>query len=62
MPDLPAELRQHLYARTDIDDNFAGPDHIAGMYLHLHRQCRSTWAFYKVVLRPWTENWQGQNI
>jgi len=48
--------RQHRRAGTDVDDNLADPDHIAGTYLYLHRQHRSTWAF-EVVLRPWTENW-----
>jgi hypothetical protein len=57
MPDLPAELRQHRRDRTDVNNNLAGPDHIPGAYLHLHRQRRSTSAFFKVVLRPWTENW-----
>jgi NAD(P)-dependent dehydrogenase (short-subunit alcohol dehydrogenase family) len=34
----------------------AHPDRIAEVYLDLHRQHRSTWA-YELVLRPWTENW-----
>ena len=34
----------------------ADPDRIAQMYLQLHRQHRSTWAF-EVVLRPWNEKW-----
>jgi hypothetical protein len=32
------------------------PDEIAQMYLQLHRQHRSTWAF-EVALRPWNEKW-----
>mgnify|MGYP002760099247 CR=1 FL=1 len=32
------------------------PDRIAEVYLQLHRQHRSTWAF-EVVLRPWSEKW-----
>ena len=38
------------------DDNMADPDRIADVYLQLHRQHKSTWAF-EVTLRPWTENW-----
>lgn len=48
--------RAHRLAGTTIDDNMADPDRIAEMYLQLHRQHRSTWAF-EVVLRPWTEKW-----
>jgi len=48
--------RAHRRAGTSVDDNLADPDQIAEMYLHLHRQHRSTWAF-EVVLRPWLENW-----
>lgn len=48
--------RAHRLAGTTVDDNMADPDHIAAMYLQLHRQHRSTWAF-EVVLRPWVEKW-----
>lgn len=48
--------RAHRRAGTTVDDNMADPDHIAALYLQLHRQHRSTWAF-EVVLRPWVEKW-----
>lgn len=48
--------RAHRLAGTTKDDNMADPDRIADVYLQLHRQHRSTWA-YEVVLRPWLENW-----
>ncbi len=48
--------RAHRRAGTTEDDNMADPDRIADVYLQLHRQHRSTWA-YEVVLRPWLENW-----
>jgi NAD(P)-dependent dehydrogenase (short-subunit alcohol dehydrogenase family) len=48
--------RAHRLAGASKDDNMADPDRIAEVYLHLHRQHRSTWA-YEVVLRPWLENW-----
>ncbi len=48
--------RSHRLAGTAVDDNMADPDRIADVYLALHRQHRSTWAF-EVVLRPWVENW-----
>ena len=48
--------RSHRLAGTAVDDNMADPDCIAEMYLQLHRQHRSTWAF-EVVLRPWSEKW-----
>lgn len=48
--------RAHRRAGATVDDNMADPDHIAEVYLQLHRQHRSTWAF-EVVLRPWTEKW-----
>jgi NAD(P)-dependent dehydrogenase (short-subunit alcohol dehydrogenase family) len=48
--------RAHRLAGTAVDDNMADPDHIAELYLQLHRQHRSTWAF-EVVLRPWVERW-----
>lgn len=48
--------RAHRLAGETVDDNMAHPDHIADVYLQLHRQHRSTWAF-EVVLRPWKENW-----
>jgi len=48
--------RAHRLAGEAVDDNMAHPDHIAELYLQLHRQHRSTWTF-EVVLRPWTENW-----
>ena len=44
-----------LAGRTE-NDNMAHPDRIADVYLQLHRQHKSTWAF-EVVLRPWTETW-----
>jgi len=48
--------RAHRLAGTAADDNMADPDYIAEIYLQLHRQHRSTWAF-EVVLRPWLEKW-----
>jgi NAD(P)-dependent dehydrogenase (short-subunit alcohol dehydrogenase family) len=48
--------RAHQLAGTSVDDNLADPDCIAQLYLQLHRQHRSTWAF-EVVLRPWLEKW-----
>lgn len=48
--------RAHRLAGTTVDDNMADPDRIAEMYLQLHRQHRSTWAF-EVALRPWVEKW-----
>jgi NAD(P)-dependent dehydrogenase (short-subunit alcohol dehydrogenase family) len=48
--------RGHRLAGTTVDDNMADPDRIADVYLQLHQQHRSTWAF-EVVLRPWVENW-----
>ncbi len=48
--------RAHRLAGTTVDDNMADPDRIAEVYLQLHRQHRSTWAF-EVVLRPWSEKW-----
>lgn len=52
----PDGTRAHRLAGTTEDDNMAHPDRIAEVYLQLHRQHRSTWAF-EVVLRPWQENW-----
>ena len=52
----PDGSRAHRLAGQTEEDNMAHPDHIADVYLQLHRQHRSTWAF-EVVLRPWTENW-----
>jgi NAD(P)-dependent dehydrogenase (short-subunit alcohol dehydrogenase family) len=48
--------RAHRLAGTAVDDNMADPDRIAEVYLQLHRQHRSTWAF-EIVLRPWVEKW-----
>ena len=48
--------RWHRRAGTTENDNMADPDRIAELYLQLHRQHRSTWAF-EVVLRPWLETW-----
>ncbi|MFV0280991.1 MAG: SDR family oxidoreductase [Rhodoblastus sp.] len=48
--------RAHRRAGATVDDNMADPDRIAEVYLQLHRQHRSTWAF-EIVLRPWTEKW-----
>jgi hypothetical protein len=48
--------RAHRVGGTTVDDNMADPDHIAEVYLQLHHQHRSTWAF-EVVLRPWLEKW-----
>jgi NAD(P)-dependent dehydrogenase (short-subunit alcohol dehydrogenase family) len=48
--------RAHRLAGTTVDDNMADPDRIAEIYLQLHYQHRSTWAF-EVVLRPWVEKW-----
>lgn len=52
----PDGSRAHRLAGQTKDDNMAHPDRIADVYLQLHRQHKSTWAF-EVVLRPWTENW-----
>jgi NAD(P)-dependent dehydrogenase (short-subunit alcohol dehydrogenase family) len=52
----PDGSRAHRLAGTSVDDNLADPDRIAEIYLQLHRQHRSTWAF-EVVLRPWVEKW-----
>jgi NAD(P)-dependent dehydrogenase (short-subunit alcohol dehydrogenase family) len=48
--------RAHRRAGATVDDNMADPDRIADVYLQLHRQHRSTWAF-EIVLRPWNERW-----
>lgn len=48
--------RAHRLAGQSIEDSMADPDRIAELYLQLHRQHRSTWAF-EVVLRPWGERW-----
>lgn len=48
--------RAHWLAGPAQNDNMAHPDRIAELYLQLHRQHRSTWAF-EVVLRPWLEKW-----
>ena len=48
--------RAHWLAGATVDDNMADPDRIAEVYLHLHRQHRSTWAC-EVALRPWLEKW-----
>ena len=48
--------RAHRVAGTTVEDNMADPDRIAEVYLQLHRQHRSTWAF-EVALRPWLERW-----
>jgi NAD(P)-dependent dehydrogenase (short-subunit alcohol dehydrogenase family) len=48
--------RAHWLAGATVDDNMADPDRIAELYLQLHNQHRSTWAF-EVVVRPWTERW-----
>ncbi|MDO9714064.1 SDR family oxidoreductase [Paracraurococcus lichenis] len=55
---LPQEdgTRAHRRAGPTVDDNMADPDRIAEIYLQLHRQHRSTWAF-EIVLRPWVERW-----
>lgn len=52
----PDGSRAHRLAGRSEDDNMAHPDRIADVYLQLHRQHKSTWAF-EVVLRPWTETW-----
>ena len=48
--------RAHWAAGEAVEDNMADPDRIAEVYLQLHRQHRSTWAF-EVTLRPWVETW-----
>ena len=48
--------RRHRLAGVNENDNLADPARIAEMYLHLHRQHRSTWTF-ETVMRPWLENW-----
>ncbi len=52
----PDGSRAHRLAGQTNDDNMAHPDRIADVYLQLHRQHKSTWAF-EIVLRPWSENW-----
>ncbi len=52
----PDGSRAHRLAGQTEADNMAHPDRIADVYLQLHRQHKSTWAF-EVVLRPWTEAW-----
>ena len=52
----PDGTRAHRVAGTIVDDNMADPDRVSEVYLQLHRQHRSTWAF-EVVLRPWVEKW-----
>jgi NAD(P)-dependent dehydrogenase (short-subunit alcohol dehydrogenase family) len=52
----PDGSRQHWLAGETVEDNMAHPDHIADVYLQLHRQHKSTWAF-EVILRPWKETW-----
>ncbi len=52
----PDGKRAHWLAGESVEDNMAHPDHIAELYLQLHRQHKSTWTF-EVVLRPWTETW-----
>ena len=52
----PDGSRAHRLAGQTEGDNMAHPDRIADVYLQLHRQHKSTWAF-EVVLRPWTETW-----
>jgi NAD(P)-dependent dehydrogenase (short-subunit alcohol dehydrogenase family) len=52
----PDGSRQHRLAGEAVEDNMAHPDHIADVYLQLHRQHKSTWAF-EVILRPWKETW-----
>jgi NAD(P)-dependent dehydrogenase (short-subunit alcohol dehydrogenase family) len=49
-------IRAHRRAGPTVNDNMADPDRIAELYLQLHRQHRSTWAF-EIVLRPWVETW-----
>jgi NAD(P)-dependent dehydrogenase (short-subunit alcohol dehydrogenase family) len=48
--------RAHRLAGATVDDNMADPARIAEVYLQIHRQHRSTWAF-EVALRPWVERW-----
>ncbi|WOD09840.1 SDR family NAD(P)-dependent oxidoreductase [Pseudomonas sp. NyZ704] len=48
--------RKHWAAGVTEDDNMADPNQIAQVYLQLHQQHRSTWAF-EVALRPWNEKW-----
>ena len=48
--------RKHWAAGLTRGDNMADPDEIAQVYLQLHRQHRSTWAF-EIALRPWNEKW-----
>ena len=48
--------RKHWAAGLARDDNMADPDEIAQVYLQLHQQHRSTWAF-EVTVRPWNEKW-----
>ena len=48
--------RWHRLMGTSENDDMSDPDRIAEVYLHLHKQHRSTCAF-EVVLRPWLETW-----
>jgi|TARA_B110000211_G_C14086789_1_gene557044 NAD(P)-dependent dehydrogenase (short-subunit alcohol dehydrogenase family) len=52
----PDGSRAHWIAGETKNDNMAHPDRIAEVYLQLHRQHQSTWA-YEIVLRPWQEKW-----
>jgi hypothetical protein len=52
----PDGTRANRLAGTTVDDNMADPDRIAEVYLQLHNQHRSTWA-YEVVFRRWVEKW-----
>ena len=52
----PDGSRAHRIGGETKDDNMAHPDRIAEVYLQLHRQHKSTWA-YEIVLRPWQEKW-----
>lgn len=55
-PEQEDGSRAHWLAGESKEDNMLHPERIADVYLQLHRQHRSTWAF-DVVLRPWTEKW-----
>lgn len=55
-PEQEDGSRAHWAAGEAVDDNMLHPDRIADVYLELHRQHKSTWAF-EVILQPWTENW-----
>lgn len=54
---IDGQIRSERYAelaKTRPPDGLLDPDAIAGNYLHLHRQPRSSWTL-ELDLRPWVE-------